>query len=111
MNFKKRIIGLCLLLSLSIMAPETAMLNTITDSNSVIAVVQAKNKAKTKKKAAQKAKTSKKTSTAKSKKEATVYVTATGKCYHTHKCGNGTFYKAKLSEAKASGLKPCSKCY
>lgn len=40
-----------------------------------------------------------------------VLVTATGSKYHTHKCGNGTYYDAPLSEALARGLTPCSKCY
>lgn len=43
--------------------------------------------------------------------ETMVYVTATGSKYHTHKCGNGTFYLTTLSAAKARGLTPCSKCY
>ena len=43
--------------------------------------------------------------------EAIVYVTRTGTKYHTHKCGNGTFYAATLSEAEARGLTPCSKCF
>ncbi len=40
-----------------------------------------------------------------------VYVTPTGKKYHTHKCGNGKFTKTTLKKAKARGLKPCKKCY
>ncbi|HHA4970207.1 TPA: hypothetical protein ACOBG5_002444, partial [Enterococcus faecium] len=43
--------------------------------------------------------------------EQTVYVTPTGSKYHTHKCGNGTYTPATLSEAQARGLTPCSKCY
>lgn len=43
--------------------------------------------------------------------ETMVYVTRTGSKYHTHKCGNGTFYQTTLSSAKARGLTPCSKCY
>lgn len=112
MNFKKRFIALCLLLSLSILAPETAMLNTVTDATNITATVQAKTKKKvtSKKKTVKKAKTAKK-KTVKAKKEVTVYVTATGECYHTHACGRGNFYKSTLSSAKASGLRPCKKCY
>ena len=40
-----------------------------------------------------------------------VYVTPTGRKYHTHKCGRGTYRKAKLSYAKSRGLTPCKKCY
>lgn len=43
--------------------------------------------------------------------ETTVYVTRTGAKYHTHKCGNGNYYPASLSEAQARGLTPCSKCF
>lgn len=43
--------------------------------------------------------------------EATVYITPTGAKYHTHKCGNGTYYPATLSEARARGLTPCLKCF
>lgn len=39
------------------------------------------------------------------------YVTATGSKYHKEKCGNGTYTKATVKEAKARGLTPCSKCY
>lgn len=41
----------------------------------------------------------------------TVLVTRTGSKYHTHKCGNGTYYEATLDEALARGLTPCEKCY
>lgn len=41
----------------------------------------------------------------------TVLITRTGECYHTHKCGNGTYFKVSLKEAKARGLRPCKKCY
>ena len=41
----------------------------------------------------------------------TVLVTRTGSKYHTHKCGNGTYYEATLDEALARGLTPCDKCY
>jgi hypothetical protein len=40
-----------------------------------------------------------------------VLVTRTGKKYHIKKCGNGTYYKATLKQAKARGLTPCKKCY
>ncbi|MGB4660420.1 MAG: hypothetical protein WBI07_14690 [Mobilitalea sp.] len=40
-----------------------------------------------------------------------VLVTKTGKKYHLKKCGNGKYYKTTLKKAKASGLKPCKKCY
>lgn len=45
------------------------------------------------------------------KAERTVYVTATGSKYHTHKCGNGTYYPSSLSAAKARGLTACAKCF
>ncbi len=36
---------------------------------------------------------------AEAKKHVTyVLMTRTGKCYHTHKCGNGTYYRAALAE-------------
>ncbi len=40
-----------------------------------------------------------------------VYVTLTGKKYHSHKCGNGKYTKTTLKKAKARGLTPCKKCY
>jgi len=43
--------------------------------------------------------------------EAQVLVTRTGAKYHTHKCGNGDYYPATMSEALARGLTPCEKCY
>lgn len=43
--------------------------------------------------------------------ETTVLVTRTGSRYHTHKCGNGTYYESTLSAARARGLTPCQKCY
>lgn len=43
--------------------------------------------------------------------DTTVYVTRTGSKYHSHKCGNGTYYKSTLSAAVARGLEPCKKCY
>ncbi|MDD7738873.1 MAG: hypothetical protein PUJ62_02215 [Lachnospiraceae bacterium] len=41
----------------------------------------------------------------------TVLITKTGECYHTHKCGNGTYFPVSLSEALSRGLRPCKKCY
>ncbi|MGM0123062.1 hypothetical protein IGI37_000428 [Enterococcus sp. AZ194] len=43
--------------------------------------------------------------------EERVMVTRTGKKYHTHKCGNGDYYEATLSEALNRGLTACSKCF
>lgn len=43
--------------------------------------------------------------------ETMVYITKTGARYHTHKCGNGTYYTITLSDATARGLTPCEKCY
>lgn len=43
--------------------------------------------------------------------DTTVYVTPTGAKYHTHKCGNGTYYAASRSSARARGLTPCRKCF
>ncbi|WP_071130698.1 DNA/RNA non-specific endonuclease [Enterococcus timonensis] len=40
-----------------------------------------------------------------------VYVTPTGKRYHTHPHGNGTFTQATLEEALSQGLTPCQTCY
>lgn len=40
-----------------------------------------------------------------------VLVTPTGECYHTHKCGRGTYYESTLQNAKNRGLRPCKKCY
>jgi hypothetical protein len=52
-----------------------------------------------------------KTSSSSSSKSKTVYITATGKCYHyDSKCGNGKYYKSTYAEAKKKGLKPCKKC-
>lgn len=107
MNFKKKIVAVCLLLSLSILAPETAMINIANDSVQTVSVVKAKKKVTSKKKAAKKAKKT----TTKAKKEAQVYVTATGECYHSRACGRGNYSKTSLSSAKAMGLRPCSKCY
>lgn len=42
----------------------------------------------------------------------TVYVTATGSCYHRYsQCGNGRYYESTLSHAKSIGLRPCKKCF
>lgn len=43
--------------------------------------------------------------------ETTVLVTRTGSKYHTHKCGNGTYYPSTLSAAIARGLEPCKNCF
>lgn len=43
--------------------------------------------------------------------ETTVLVTRTGSKYHTHKCGNGTYYPSTLSAAVARGLEPCKNCF
>ncbi|MHC5228105.1 hypothetical protein ACYSNW_07495 [Enterococcus sp. LJL99] len=40
-----------------------------------------------------------------------VLVTPTGKKYHNHRCGNGTYTEATLEAALARGLTPCAKCY
>ena len=40
-----------------------------------------------------------------------VMITKTGECYHTHKCGNGTYFWVSFSEAQSRGLRPCQKCY
>ena len=40
-----------------------------------------------------------------------VLITRTGDCYHTHKCGNGTFFEVTLEEALQRGLRKCKKCY
>lgn len=42
---------------------------------------------------------------------ATVYITPTGKKYHTHPHGNGSFSPTTLDNAKAQGLTPCKTCY
>lgn len=41
----------------------------------------------------------------------TVYVTATGSKYHSHKCGNGNYTPTTLEDAQAQGLTPCEKCF
>ena len=40
-----------------------------------------------------------------------VMITRTGECYHTHKCGNGTYFWVSFSVAQSRGLRPCQKCY
>ncbi|MDY5912981.1 MAG: hypothetical protein SPJ62_13480 [Inconstantimicrobium porci] len=44
---------------------------------------------------------------------AKVYITATGKKYHSHaNCGNSkTAYQVSLTEAESRGLSACKKCY
>lgn len=107
MNFKKRFLAFCMLLSLSFIVPQVPIVDLPIDACQTVTVVQAKMKT-TKTKV--KKKTTKKRSK-KVKKEAQVYVTETGECYHTHACGRGNFYKDSLSSAKSSGLRPCEKCY
>lgn len=41
----------------------------------------------------------------------TVYITPTGKKYHTHPHGNGSFSPTTLEQAQAQGLDPCKVCY
>ncbi|MGY3703281.1 hypothetical protein BW731_02945 [Vagococcus martis] len=41
----------------------------------------------------------------------TVFVTPTGKRYHTHAHGRGNFSQSTLGEAKNQGLTPCQVCY
>lgn len=44
-------------------------------------------------------------------KSRTVYVTATGKCYHYDRhCNGGTYFGSDLDSAQRQGLKPCKKC-
>ncbi|MGX7132385.1 DNA/RNA non-specific endonuclease [Enterococcus massiliensis] len=40
-----------------------------------------------------------------------VYITPTGKRYHSHPHGNGNFTESTLDAAKAQGLTPCEVCY
>lgn len=41
----------------------------------------------------------------------TIYITKTGTRYHHDStCNGGTYYESTLSDAKAKGLTPCSKC-
>ncbi|WP_083312893.1 hypothetical protein [Floricoccus penangensis] len=42
---------------------------------------------------------------------ATVYITPTGKRYHTHPHGNGSFSSTTIENAEAQGYTPCEKCY
>lgn len=71
-----------------------------------------KKKSTKKKKSSKKKKSTKKKSTKKkSSKSSTVYVTPTGKCYHSHKCGKGSYSKSTKAKAQSRGLKPCKKCY
>ena len=117
MKFKKRFFTLFTFLLLSFVVPQQPIVST-PDTIQTVTVVQAKKKVtkKTTKKSTKKSakkksvNKSKKTGT-KAKKEAQVYVTPTGECYHTHACGRGNYYKASLSTAKSRGLRPCQKCY
>lgn len=44
-------------------------------------------------------------------KSKTVYVTRTGKRYHSDSsCSSGIYYASTLEEAEAAGLTPCKKC-
>lgn len=81
-RFKKVIISILIALSLTIVTPELVP-NQIYEPS--ITHIQAKTKY--------------------------VYITRTGSKYHTHKCGNGTYYRATLKKAKSLGLKPCKKCF
>lgn len=45
------------------------------------------------------------------RKARTVYITQNGKYYHTHECGNGTYYTCTLKKAKSCHLRPCKKCF
>lgn len=120
MKFKRAFLVLCMFLSLSFMVPESAgivyeplnSMQTITVAKAGKKAVKRKvvKKKTTKKKIVKKDKKTKK-ATVKAKKEAQVYVTPTGECYHTHACGRGSYSKAPLSSAKARGLRPCKKCY
>jgi hypothetical protein len=59
------------------------------------------------------AKSSKKSTNKSSKSTSSknVYITKTGKRYHyDSNCGNGTYYKTTLSDAKKRNLTPCQKC-
>lgn len=40
-----------------------------------------------------------------------VYITKTGKKYHAKKCGNGTFTRVSIKDARVKKLTPCSKCF
>lgn len=42
---------------------------------------------------------------------ATVYITPTGECYHSHPCGKGDYREIIFSDAKKRGLRPCQRCY
>lgn len=41
----------------------------------------------------------------------TVLITPTGKKYHNHACGNGSYIPVTLQEAISRGLTPCEKCF
>ena len=43
--------------------------------------------------------------------DATVYITKSGKCYHSQGCSYlKSCIETTLSEAKSKGLRPCSRC-
>lgn len=71
-NIKYRLLSFLIIFVISI-SPATAFPDT---SDSAVKTVQAAHK----------------------KKAKVVYITKTGECYHTHKCGNGTYYKSTLKK-------------
>ncbi|MBE5928181.1 MAG: hypothetical protein E7267_02235 [Lachnospiraceae bacterium] len=111
-HLKSKFIALCLILVFSMANPvqiQTTSQNTVSVNN-VIKVEAAKKKA-TKKKVTKKKTTKKKVVKKNTPKSTTVYVTATGECYHRYACGRGTYYKSTLKSAKSIGLRACKKCY
>ncbi len=86
-RLKMRAIVICLSILLGMLSPVQIASNTGQDSVIQVTKTEAKKKAKM------------------------VYITRTGECYHTHKCGNGTYFKTTLKQAKAMGLRKCKKCY
>lgn len=99
-RFRSKIIAICIMMLLSITGPIN--ISTGSEQFPVQNVVHVDAKKKIAKK-----KSYKKSN----KKSVTVYVTATGECYHRYACGRGTYYKSTLKSAKASGLRACKKCY
>ena len=111
-HLKSKFIALCLVLVFSMANPvqiQTTSQNTVS-VNSAVKVEAAKKKAN-KKKITKKKVTKKKVVKKKTTKSTTVYVTATGECYHRYACGRGTYYKSTLKSAKSIGLRACKKCY
>ena len=116
-HLKSKFIALCLVLVFSMANPvqiQTTSQNTVS-VNSAVKVEAAKKKANkkkiTKKKVTKKKVVKKKVVKKKTTKSTTVYVTATGECYHRYACGRGTYYKSTLKSAKSIGLRACKKCY